>query len=101
MAYTDEVREEEVMACVIAKSAEDIADEAARNALAQTLFDWCYERMAYFKAPGWVLFVDSLPLGTSAKVQKIHIFPAGTDPREAPGAIDLRSRKKQKKAVVN
>jgi len=36
-------------------------------------------------------------LGTSAKVQKIHIFPAGTDPRTRPGAIDLRSRKKQKK----
>lgn len=99
LAAPDEVREEEVMACVIAKSPQDVADEASRQALAQELFDWCYERMAYFKAPGWVLFMDSLPTGTSAKVQKIHIFPEGTDPRKQPGAIDLRSQKKQKKTT--
>mgnify|MGYP002621989243 CR=1 FL=1 len=97
IAAPDEVREEEVMACVIAKSPDDGAGEDARNALAQSLFDWCYERMAYFKAPGWVLFVDKLPTGTSAKLQKIAIFPAGTDPRQQPGAIDLRAQKKQKK----
>jgi len=96
IAAPDEVREEEVMACVIAKNASDIDSEEKRTQLANQLFDWSYERMAYFKSPGWVLFMDSLPLGTSAKVQKIHIFPQGTDPREQDGAIDLRSRKKQK-----
>jgi crotonobetaine/carnitine-CoA ligase len=101
LAAPDEVREEEVMACIIAKSPQAIVDETARAALAQELFDWCYERIAYFKAPGWLLFVDSLPLGTSAKVQKIHIFPAGADPREQPGAIDLRARKKQRKAAAH
>ena len=101
IAAPDEVREEEIMACVIAKSRDDVADEAGRRALAQSLFDWCFERMAYFKAPGWILFVDSLPLGTSAKVQKIHIFPAGTDPRAQAGAIDLRAQKKQKKTVAH
>ena len=95
LAAPDEVREEEVMACVIAKQPEDVADPARREALARELFDWCYERMAYFKAPGWILFMDSLPLGTSAKLQKIHIFPAGTDPRTREGVIDLRPLKKQ------
>ena len=85
------------MACVIVKSADDVADEPKRQAFAQALFDWCDQRMAYFKAPGWILFVNSLPTGTSAKVQKIHIFPPGTDPRKQPGAIDLRAQKKQKK----
>ncbi len=97
LAAPDEVREEEVMACVVVRDAADIADDAKQQALAQSLFDWCYERMAYFKAPGWVLFVDSLPMGTSAKVQKIHIFPPGVDPRTQPGVIDLRAQKKQKK----
>ncbi|MFN0039927.1 MAG: AMP-binding protein, partial [Burkholderiales bacterium] len=101
LAAPDEVREEEVMACVIVKSADDVSDEAKRRALAQHVFDWCYERMAYFKAPGWVLFVDSLPMGTSAKVQKIHIFPPGSDPRKQPGAIDLRAQKKQRKTVAH
>lgn len=98
IAAPDEVREEEVMACVVVKPSADIADAARREALARDLFAWCFERMAYFKAPGWVLFVDSLPLGTSAKVQKIHLFPAGVDPRTQPGAIDLRALKKQKPA---
>lgn len=95
LAVPDEVREEEIMACVVAKLPADVSDRAAREALARELFAWCFERMAYFKAPGWILFVDSLPTGTSAKVQKIHIFPAGIDPRQKPDAIDLRSLKKQ------
>ena len=101
LAAPDEVREEEVMACVIAKSPDDVANANVCKALANELFDWCYERMAYFKAPGWVLFVERLPTGTSAKVQKIHIFPAGTDPREQAGVIDLRSRKKQKQTATH
>jgi crotonobetaine/carnitine-CoA ligase len=95
------VREEEVMACVILKSRDDGADPDAREALARELFAWCFERMAYFKAPGWILFVDSLPTGTSAKVQKIHIFPAGTDPRRQAGVIDLRALKKHKPAAAH
>ncbi|NIO38928.1 MAG: AMP-binding protein, partial [Burkholderiales bacterium] len=55
IAAPDDVREEEVMACIIAKSADDVADAAVREAFAGELFDWCYERMAYFKAPGWIL----------------------------------------------
>ena len=98
IAAPDEVREEEILACVIPKPGHDVSDNASREALAHELFDWCYERMAYFKAPGWILFLEKLPMGTSAKVQKIHIFPAGTDPRKQPGAIDLRARKKQHKA---
>jgi crotonobetaine/carnitine-CoA ligase len=98
IAAPDEVREEEIMACVIAKPDQDVSDATHRAGLARELFDWCYERMAYFKAPGWILFMDSLPTGTSAKVQKIHIFPPGADPRQRPGALDLRALKKQKKA---
>jgi hypothetical protein len=30
-------------------------------------------------------------------VQKIHIFPQGTDPRQQAGVIDLRHLKKQQK----
>jgi acyl-CoA synthetase (AMP-forming)/AMP-acid ligase II len=100
IAAPDEVREEEIMACVIVKPDVDVADVAAREALAKDIFAWCHERMAYFKAPGWILFVDSLPMGTSAKVQKIHIFPPGVDPRATPGAIDLRTSKKQKPGAL-
>jgi crotonobetaine/carnitine-CoA ligase len=51
--------------------------------------------VAYYKAPGWVLFVDSLPTTGTQKVQKAQIFPPGTDARREPGAIDLRALKKR------
>ncbi|MBI4218964.1 MAG: AMP-binding protein [Chloroflexi bacterium] len=91
LAVPDELREEEVMACVVAKQG-----RAADRALASQLQDWCVARLAYFKAPGWVLFVDSLPTTGTQKVQKAQIFPKGEDPRRRPGAIDLRATKKRR-----
>ena len=91
LAVPDELREEEVMACVV-----PMAGVTADAALAARLFDWCMERLAYFKAPGWVLFVPSLPTTGTQKVQKAQIFPRGEDPRTRPGATDLRERKKRR-----
>jgi crotonobetaine/carnitine-CoA ligase len=90
LAVPDELRDEEVMACVVLRSAADAGEMLARELLA-----WCRERLAYFKAPAWYVFVDRLPTGPSQKVQKIHLFPAGVDPRRQPGAIDLRELKKK------
>ena len=89
LAVPDEVREEEVMACIVLQDPTD-----ASEALARTLLEWCTGRMAYFKAPAWFLFVAGLPTGTSQKVQKITLFPAGVDPRLQPGVADLRTLKK-------
>ena len=91
LAVPDEIREEEVMACVV-----PMAGVAADAALAGRLFDWCMARLAYFKAPGWVLFVPSLPTTGTQKVQKAEIFPRGQDARRQPGVIDLRERKKRR-----
>ena len=90
LAAPDEVREEEVMACVV-----PMPGATADAALAERLVDWCLERLAYFKAPGWMLFVERLPTTGTQKVQKAQIFPRGEDPRRRPGAIDLRARKKR------
>src|SRR4030095_10118105 len=75
LAVPDEIREEEVMACVV-----PMAGVSADAALAGLLADFCLERLAYFKAPGWVLFVESLPTTGTQKVQKAQIFPRGEDP---------------------
>jgi crotonobetaine/carnitine-CoA ligase len=87
----DEIRDEEVMACVVAKPGLD-----ADRALAADLQRWCLERLAYFKAPGWVLFVERLPTTGTQKVQKTQIFPPDEDPRTRPGALDLRDLKKRR-----
>jgi len=91
LAVPDELREEEVMACVV-----PMAGRTADHALAERLVAWCQERLAYFKAPGWVLFVPSLPTTGTQKVQKTQLFPRGEDPRRQPGALDLRELKKRR-----
>jgi acyl-CoA synthetase (AMP-forming)/AMP-acid ligase II len=91
LAVPDELREEEVMACVV-----PMAGTTPDAALAHALVGWCLERLAYFKAPGWILFVPSLPTTGTQKVQKTQIFPRGEDPRSRPGAHDLRNLKKRR-----
>jgi len=91
LAVADEIREEEVMACIVT-----MPGVHADHALAERLVEWCLGKLAYFKAPGWVLFVDSLPTTGTQKVQKTQIFPRDEDPRRRTGAIDLRDRKRRR-----
>ena len=90
IAVPDELRDEEVMACIVT-----MPGVAGDPATAERLVRWCLDRLAYYKVPGWVLFVDALPTTGTQKVQKAQIFPPGTDPRGQAGAIDLRSLKKR------
>ena len=94
LPVADEVRGEEVLACVVAMPGAP-TDGGASAPLARALFDWCFERQAYYKAPGWLLFVDSLPTTGTQKIQKTQIFGAGEDPRENPNINDFRSLKKR------
>ena len=89
IAITDEIRDEEVMACVVAREAKADQD------LATALFAHAFEELAYYKAPGWVVFVDELPVTGTQKVLKHMIFGKGQDPRELPSAHDLRARKRR------
>lgn len=88
MAVKDDVREEEVLACVVLK-------DRSLAAPAEALFQHCYDRLAYYKAPGWIHIVASLPTTGTQKIQKHSIYPAGTDPRMLPDVVDLRSRKRR------
>ena len=90
LAVADELREEEVMACVV-----PMPGAVADRALATALVEWCLARLAYFKAPAWILFVTTLPTTGTQKVQKTQIFTRGLDPRTSPGVFDLRALKKR------
>lgn len=90
LAVPDELREEEVMACIV-----PMPGQAATPDLGRALFDWCNGRLAYFKAPGWILFVDKLPTTGTQKVQKTQIFAPGEDPRQRPGVLDFRPSKRR------
>jgi crotonobetaine/carnitine-CoA ligase len=91
----DEVREEEVLACVVLKPGQH-AQPSTEDPLVQNLLAWCREALAYYKVPGWLWFTNEIPTTGTQKVQKHQLFPTGTDPRGAPGMIDLRLLKKRR-----
>jgi crotonobetaine/carnitine-CoA ligase len=94
IAVPDALRDEEVMACVV-----PMAGVAPGADLAREVFDWCMARLAYYKAPGWVVFLDALPTTGTQKVQKGKLFPEGEDPTQRPDACDLRALKKRDAAA--
>jgi crotonobetaine/carnitine-CoA ligase len=93
MAVKDELRDEEVLACVVLKR--PLAPEDA----AAALFQHCNELLAYYKAPGWVHIVKNLPTTGTQKIQKHNIYPVGTDPRSLTEVIDLRALKRRSSTV--
>ena len=64
--------------------------------LAAALCDYCLERIAYYKAPGWVLFMDEVPTTGTQKIQKHRLFAEGDDPLSRLGIVDLRDRKRRR-----
>ena len=72
------------------------AGEPTNFDLARRIHDWAADRLAYYKAPGWVLFLTSLPTTGTQKIQKHQIFARGEDPRMRVGIHDLRTLKKRR-----
>jgi acyl-CoA synthetase (AMP-forming)/AMP-acid ligase II len=64
-AAPDDIRGEEVLACIVpyetVANAADTATDIVRTALAD---------LSYYKVPGWIAFVDALPLTASQKVAR-------------------------------
>ena len=61
----DEVRDERVVALVVPESGEEPAAEAIQSL--------CHERLAAFKVPEEILFVESLPRTSVGKIQKEEV----------------------------
>jgi acyl-CoA synthetase (AMP-forming)/AMP-acid ligase II len=59
----DPVRGEEVFACIV-------TSKTPSETLARDITTWCVDRMAYYKAPGYIAFVTELPLTSTQKIQR-------------------------------
>lgn len=82
----DSMRQEEVVAFVA-------ADAPGTLETAQNVFNFCAERLAYYKLPAWIAFVDALPMTSTNKIQKHGLLGPNKDPGSWPGIFDLRSQK--------
>jgi len=95
-AVPDDVRGDEVMACIVPRVTPG-AD--ARAALARDVMDFCLARLAYFKAPGYLAFCDRLPLTPTEKIQRGELKELARALLNDPGCIDLRGFKKRSGAA--
>lgn len=86
-AVADEIRGEEVFAFVLPKA--DGAD-------AKKIFRQCSEHLTYFKTPGYIAFVDALPLTASHKVSRGELKRMAAERVAGLDCVDLRSMKKRK-----
>jgi len=88
LSVEDEMRDEEVLCCIVPADGVTSVRETAGQIVAA-----CQGRIAPYKWPGWVVFVDSLPMTSTQKIQKSLIFPKGQDPRRHPCSFDMRDMK--------
>ncbi len=87
IAVPDDLRDEEVMACVVLSDSFSPCLETAVSIQRHSL-----ERLSYFKAPGHVAFADSLPVTATNKVQKQKLADFAVDPSRK---FDVREGKKR------
>ena len=89
-SVADELRGEEVIACVVA--APEVRPDAQT---AQAIVDWSLAEMAYYKVPGWVAFVDALPVTATQKVQRGELRAVAAKCLGTAGCFDLRACKRR------
>jgi hypothetical protein len=92
----DPVRGDEVLACIVLRQAPMLPP---REQIAHSIVRYTLDRLAYFKAPGYVAFVDTLPLTPSQKVQRGELRELARRLPGSPACFDVRMLKRRKKRL--
>jgi len=86
-AVPDAIRGDEVFACLQ-------VDEPSPE-LAIEITQWCLSQLAYYKAPGYIAFVDALPLTATQKVQRSTLKEQAARLLDHPETVNTLSLKKR------
>ena len=89
-ATYDETRGGEVLACVVA--AEGVVGDATAAA---RIVQWMLGRAAYYKAPGWVAFVASVPTTATQKIDRAGLKQEAARLLESGLCFDTRALKRR------
>ena len=92
-AAPDEVRGDEVFTLIVARDLP--AAPEARMTLAREIVTFALQRLAYYKAPGLVAFVDALPLTSTQKIQRGVLKEQVASLLGTAAVIDTRDMKKR------
>ena len=91
-ATPDSLRGDEVLACIVLH---DDADASSPSRLAASIVEHALAQLAYYKAPGFVAFVDSLPLTASQKIQRGELRELARLLPTQANCVDTRGLKKR------
>jgi acyl-CoA synthetase (AMP-forming)/AMP-acid ligase II len=91
----DPVRGDEVLACIVLRKTSGHAP--AQDSVAVSIVRHALERLAYFKVPGYVAFVDALPLTVSQKIQRGDLREMARTLPGKPNCVDTREMKRRRK----
>jgi acyl-CoA synthetase (AMP-forming)/AMP-acid ligase II len=91
MATPDELRGDEVLALVVLAPGWPATRETAGAVAAHVA-----AQLAYYKAPGWIGFVDALPMTASQKIQRAEAKALAARMIEAGEVFDLRDAKRKR-----
>ena len=91
-ATPDALRGDEVLACIVTHEPLPVAE---RERVARQIVQHALDRLAYYKAPGFVAFVDALPLTASQKIQRGELKALALALPGQPNCIDTRAMKKR------
>ena len=86
-AVPDSIRGDEVFACL------HVADPSPN--LAYEIANWGLDNMAYYKIPGYIAFVDELPLTSTQKIQRASLKKLAFSLIDDPDTVALTHLKKR------
>ena len=89
-AVPDPIRGDEVFACIV-------SDSPTKDT-AHAITAWCLQVMAYYKAPGFIAFVDALPLTPTQKIQRAELKTRACALLNTPETINTGHLKKRQVA---
>lgn len=90
----DEMRGDEVMACIVLKESAVPSEDLARQ-----IFDRSSAQLTYYKTPGYIAFVEELPLTASQKLKRGEMKGLCAKLIEDGAVYDLRHLKKRTKGA--
>jgi acyl-CoA synthetase (AMP-forming)/AMP-acid ligase II len=96
-AVPDALRGDEVLACIVGHTRP--APEQA-DALAREIVAWSLTQLAYYKVPGYVAFVDELPLTATNKIQRAELKKRAHTLPGTPGCVNTGAMKKRQEPVA-
>lgn len=88
----DDIRGDEVMACVIPSAGSPVSQQAAEQIAQRAL-----QGLVYFKIPGYIAFTDSLPLTASEKPKRAEIKALATAMLQDGKCYDVRHLKQRQR----